>query len=115
LAQALKTTAVARVGGLSGLPAKCDDKTGPLGAAVGGDVTADTKDRTECAKGLAADGGYASTLLATKLVGADYVVSGTACTASDAGKLVVVDSGSVLACPATGTNVMETASFGAEW
>jgi type IV pilus assembly protein PilA len=119
LAQALKTTAVARVGGLSGIPAKCDDKTASNGTdAVPITNPAANKTRYDCAQALADTGGFSSTLLSSKLTGSAYIAnaaSGAACGAGDVGKLLVVDTGSVFACPATGTSPIETASFGAEW
>ena len=109
LAQALKTTAVARVGGLTVNPTQCS-----------GTATAKA-----CATQLATDGKFKSTLLATNVEGGAYVDSSnaTACAGTTAGKLVITEpvpgtpgtEGTVLACNKDGTAASATAKFGADW
>lgn len=107
LAQALKTTAVARVGGLTVNPTQCS-----------GSVTAKA-----CAQQLATDGNFKSTLLATNVTGSAYIAAtATDCNAAGAaGLLVIVEpvvgttEGSVKACDKTGLATASTANFGKDW
>lgn len=108
LAQALKTTAVARIGGLTVNPTQCS------GAASA----------KACATQLATDGKFKSTLLSTNVEGGAYVdaTAATTCgSGAQAGLLVITEpvagttDGTVLACNKAGTAAVATANFGKDW
>jgi hypothetical protein len=113
IAQALKTTAAARAGGLSGIPGMCDDKTD----ASGNPGTGSAKSIEACAGVLAAD--FSSTLISPKVSGPDYVIAANDCN-GNSGKLVIektdgtIYTGNLLVCAADAA-VLDTISFGKDW
>jgi len=102
IAAALKTTAVARVGGLTVAPAQC----------AGTGVT-----QNQCAQQLAIDGGFSSPLLtgASAASGASYIYSGSTCDGgATAAGLLAITASSVQACDLSG-NPLVDANFGTDW
>jgi len=123
IAAALKTVGVARSGGLAVSPAACAD--GVPADATPAAITAAKKTRQACAAAIATDGKFKSPFVANASP-ADYIGSGGACNAANAGKLLVVDpvespaaEAKVIACNKDGGNYTDAsysdAQFGTTW
>jgi type IV pilus assembly protein PilA len=111
IAQALKTTAVARIGGLTVEPNECSDKD------VSGVTKATLPTPAVCAAAIATAGKFTSPLKGT---GSYIATSGNDCTGQK-GNLVVVPKtasaeGKVLACSGADTpTILVEAQFGSDW
>ena len=105
IAAALKTTAVARVGGLTVNPSACADS----GVAA---------TRLACAQAISSSGGFSSTLLtgASAVTGASYIsATSTACDSTSASYgLLAITASSVQACDLNGKLLLD-ANFGTDW